>query len=72
VDTSHTFRFKLWDDDSTWKKDNDLLVSCDDSPTSGSWRLTCTSSLGNFEVEYTLTCDPYLKGEKCNDYKPSP
>ncbi|XP_053182039.1 perforin-1-like [Scomber japonicus] len=72
VDTRDTWRIQVWDDDSNWWNDDDLLVSCYRPPNSGSYIRTCRSSLGTLEVEYTLTCSPYLTGKKCNYYKPSP
>ncbi|XP_042251107.1 perforin-1-like [Thunnus maccoyii] len=70
VDTSLTLKFEIWDEDST--SNDDLLISCQTKPKQGSYNLNCSSSLGSFEVKYTLTCDPHLTGDKCDRYKPSP
>eukprot|EP00064_Thunnus_orientalis_P011771 superscaffoldBa00001737_g11802 len=62
VDTSLTLKFEIWDEDST--SNDDLLISCQTKPKQGSYNLNCSSSLGSFEVKYTLTCDPHLTGDK--------
>ncbi|XP_043970625.1 perforin-1-like [Gambusia affinis] len=69
VDTSLVLKIEVWDED--WKYD-DLLITCGKYLIPGSHMFTCQSDLGNVEVKYTLTCDPYLTGEKCHDYEPSP
>ncbi|XP_038585988.1 perforin-1-like [Micropterus salmoides] len=38
----------------------------------GTHTITCAADTGGFEVKYTLTCDPYLTGGKCTEYKPGP
>ncbi|XP_043970626.1 perforin-1-like [Gambusia affinis] len=69
VDTSLVLKIEVWDED--WKY-HDLLIKCEKYLIRGSHTFTCKSDLGNVEVKYTLTCDPYLTGERCGLYKPSP
>uniref|UniRef100_A0A3P9QII0 Perforin-1-like n=1 Tax=Poecilia reticulata TaxID=8081 RepID=A0A3P9QII0_POERE len=69
VDTSLELKIEVWDKD--WKSD-DLLIRCEKYLIPGSHTFTCKGQYGNVEVKYMLTCDPYLTGEKCSHYKPSP
>ncbi|XP_043970624.1 perforin-1-like [Gambusia affinis] len=69
VDTSLALKIEVWDED--WKY-HDLLVKCKKYLLWGPHMFTCKSDLGNIEVQYRLTCDPYLTGDRCNLYKPSP
>ncbi|GLD52104.1 perforin-1-like protein [Lates japonicus] len=68
VDTSLKLKVEVWDED--WQHP-DLLGSCERSLQQGTHTITCSAYSGRFEVRYTLTCDPYLTGEKCHLYKPS-
>ncbi|MEQ2201752.1 hypothetical protein XENOCAPTIV_017468 [Xenoophorus captivus] len=68
VDTKFSLKVEVWDKDPI--KD-DLLISCTRLLTQGSRSFTC-SGIGNVLVKYTLTCDAYLTGDKCNYYKPTP
>ncbi|KAM7419628.1 hypothetical protein PAMA_016632 [Pampus argenteus] len=70
VDTHLAIKVQIWDDDSSWRHYDDLLIWCEESPTQGSFRITCTRGSSGFIFNYTLTCDPHLTGEKCNRYKP--
>ncbi|XP_008418744.1 perforin-1-like [Poecilia reticulata] len=70
VDTSHQLLIEVWDEDSS--KSDDLLVQCVMYLMPGSYTFTCSSYLGHLLFKFTLTCDPYLTGEKCIVYKPSP
>ncbi|XP_045904265.1 perforin-1-like [Micropterus dolomieu] len=60
---------EVWDQD--WQYD-DLLGSCRIMVWQGTHTITCAADTGGFEVKYTLTCDPYLTGGKCTEYKPGP
>ncbi|XP_042248855.1 perforin-1-like [Thunnus maccoyii] len=71
VDTRLTLKVEVWDDDSSWGNDDDLLVSCETYVKKGFHTFTCSSSLGSFKVEYTLTCDHHLTEDKCDHYTPS-
>ncbi|GLD74722.1 perforin-1-like protein, partial [Lates japonicus] len=69
VDTSLGLKVEVWDEDP---EHDDLLGSCKVPLYRGSYRVTCSADSGRFEVQYTLTCDPNLTGDKCHLYKPSP
>ncbi|CAJ1054051.1 perforin-1-like [Xyrichtys novacula] len=69
VDTQSDLKIEVWDDD--WIYD-DLLGSCAKSLKKGTHTYSCPTLRGDVEVQYTLTCDQYLTGDKCNLYKPSP
>uniref|UniRef100_A0A3B5L5R8 MACPF domain-containing protein n=1 Tax=Xiphophorus couchianus TaxID=32473 RepID=A0A3B5L5R8_9TELE len=60
---------EIWDEDLQY---DDLLGSCVRYLSQGDNSFTCAAESGRFEVQYTLTCDPYLTGERCGQYKPSP
>uniref|UniRef100_A0A3B4XPH0 Perforin-1-like n=1 Tax=Seriola lalandi dorsalis TaxID=1841481 RepID=A0A3B4XPH0_SERLL len=60
---------KIWDQDEFY---DDLLGSCWMDLSQGTQSFTCKVDGGGFEVQYTLTCDYHLTGEKCDQYKPSP
>ncbi|XP_014882203.1 perforin-1-like isoform X1 [Poecilia latipinna] len=69
VDTSLVLTIEVWDED--WKSE-DLLVHCEKYLSPGTHTFTCKGKFGNVEAKYTLTCEPYLTGEKCSRYKPFP
>ncbi|XP_067441296.1 perforin-1-like isoform X2 [Thunnus thynnus] len=69
VDTSLTLRIEVWDEDVRY---DDLMIYCELSPTQGSHGVTGSLEVGGLEFDYKLTCDPYLTGDKCDRYKPSP
>uniref|UniRef100_A0A096MBX0 MACPF domain-containing protein n=1 Tax=Poecilia formosa TaxID=48698 RepID=A0A096MBX0_POEFO len=69
VDTSLELKIEVWDED--WVYD-DLLGKCVKYLSPGTHTFTCKAKRGGIEVKYTVTCDPYLTGEKCSRYKPSP
>ncbi|XP_076585282.1 perforin-1-like isoform X1 [Chaetodon auriga] len=69
VGTHLDLKVEVWDRDIG--KD-DLLGSCSWFLNPGTHKLTCQLKKGGFEVEYTMTCDPYLTGEGCKSYQPTP
>ncbi|XP_016522737.1 perforin-1-like [Poecilia formosa] len=69
VDTSLALKIEVWDEDPKY---DDLLVQCVKYLSPGTHTFTCTGLYGNVMAKYTLTCEPYLTGEKCRRYKPSP
>ncbi|XP_017160464.1 perforin-1-like [Poecilia reticulata] len=69
VDTSLPLLIQVWEDDVKY---DDLLVQCRRYLIPGSHTFKCSEYYGNVETKYTLTCEPYVTGEKCSRYKPSP
>ncbi|XP_056224987.1 perforin-1-like [Seriola aureovittata] len=69
VDTNLWLTVQIWDQDEFY---DDLLGSCWMDLSQGTQSFTCKVDGGGFEVQYTLTCDYHLTGEKCDQYKPSP
>uniref|UniRef100_A0A3P9QJ13 Perforin-1-like n=1 Tax=Poecilia reticulata TaxID=8081 RepID=A0A3P9QJ13_POERE len=60
---------EVWDDDVKY---DDLLVQCRRFLSPGTHTFKCSGLYGNVQVKYTMTCEPYVTGEKCSHYKPSP
>lgn len=69
VRTNLDLKLEIWDSDLQY---DDLLGSCNRSLMEGTNTIYCPADPGYLEVKYTLTCDPYLTGNKCQRYKPSP
>lgn len=69
VRTNLDLKIEIWDSDLQY---DDLLGSCNRSLMEGTNTIYCPADPGYLEVKYTLTCDPYLTGNKCQHYKPSP
>lgn len=70
VDTHASLHVQVWDKDVS---SDDLMGECWKPVIQGNHRFTCSAKDGGgFEVEYTLTCDSHLTGERCDQYKPSP
>ncbi|CAJ1054049.1 perforin-1-like isoform X2 [Xyrichtys novacula] len=69
VDTWSKLWIEVWDEDLRY---DDRLGSCVRSVKKGTYRYSCPLNRGGVEIQYTLTCDQYLTGDKCNLYKPSP
>uniref|UniRef100_UPI0037E87A88 perforin-1-like n=1 Tax=Semicossyphus pulcher TaxID=241346 RepID=UPI0037E87A88 len=70
VNTHSTLYIEIWDDD--WHDDDDLLGRCWIQLSQGTHGVHCGANHGAIEVQYTLTCDAHLTGDKCDRYKPSP
>uniref|UniRef100_A0A3Q2E3W9 Perforin-1-like n=1 Tax=Cyprinodon variegatus TaxID=28743 RepID=A0A3Q2E3W9_CYPVA len=68
VDTQISLKIEVWDEDPG--KD-DRIISCTKQLSQGSRSFTC-SGKGNVEVKYSLKCDSYLTGDRCDQYKPAP
>uniref|UniRef100_A0A3B5KYJ6 MACPF domain-containing protein n=1 Tax=Xiphophorus couchianus TaxID=32473 RepID=A0A3B5KYJ6_9TELE len=66
VYTLQVLAVEIWDEDLQY---DDLLGSCVRYLSQGDNSFTCAAESGRFEVQYTLTCDPYLTGERCGQYK---
>uniref|UniRef100_M3ZRW8 Perforin-1-like n=1 Tax=Xiphophorus maculatus TaxID=8083 RepID=M3ZRW8_XIPMA len=62
VYTLQVLAVEIWDEDLQY---DDLLGSCVRYLSQGDNSFTCAAESGRFEVQYTLTCDPYLTGERC-------
>ncbi|XP_070769003.1 perforin-1-like [Enoplosus armatus] len=69
VDTHLGLRIEVWNKD--WRND-DRLGSCVKHLSQGTHKFTCPAKRGGIEIQYTLTCDRHLTGDKCDQYKPSP
>ncbi|XP_034543373.1 perforin-1-like [Notolabrus celidotus] len=69
VDTNGVLYMELWDEDWPHHKH---LGSCSWHLNQGTHRLGCHLNQGGFEIQYTLNCDSYLTGGRCERYKPSP
>ncbi|KAM4595760.1 perforin-1-like [Fundulus diaphanus] len=67
VDTHLSLKVEVWDEDVA---NDDRLISCTRQLLQGSHTFTCSGN-GNVEVKYTLKCDAYLTGNRCENYKPS-
>ncbi|KAL1771769.1 perforin-1 [Sigmodon hispidus] len=68
LSTSGPLRVQVWDADNGW--DDDLLGSCDMSPTSGSHERNCHLNHGSLAFSYHVKCLPHLTGETCLEYAP--
>ncbi|XP_053182085.1 perforin-1-like [Scomber japonicus] len=69
VDTQLGLKVEVWDKD--WYSD-DNLGSCVKYLKQGSHSFSCPVKRGRVDIEYTLTCDRHLTGNKCDKYKPAP
>ncbi|XP_045546622.1 perforin-1 [Salmo salar] len=63
-----SLKVAVWDDDLVDKDDN--LRDCTVDIEQGTHERWCNNSREGFHFLYTLTCDPYLTGDKCEKYKP--
>ncbi|XP_034275716.1 perforin-1-like [Pantherophis guttatus] len=62
-------RIQVWDEDNRY--DDDLLGTCDRTPTSGKPHIeVCYLNHGRLEFQYNLECGPFLGGPYCLDYVP--
>ncbi|XP_026539272.1 perforin-1-like [Notechis scutatus] len=62
-------RIQVWDEDNRY--DDDLLGTCDRTPTSGKPHIeACYLNHGHLEFQYHLECGPFLGGPYCMDYVP--
>ncbi|KAM4603873.1 perforin-1-like [Polymixia lowei] len=68
VDTHLSLKLEVWDEDVDY---DDLLISCNRTLEQGSYTHTCSRCCWGFTFSYKLTCDRYLTGERCDQYKPS-
>uniref|UniRef100_UPI0037E967F1 perforin-1-like n=1 Tax=Semicossyphus pulcher TaxID=241346 RepID=UPI0037E967F1 len=70
VDTHLGLRIEVWDEDLYY---DDLLISCTVRYIEqGTHTYTCSTDADGVEFKLTLTCDRYLTGDRCDQYKPSP
>ncbi|KAM6183447.1 perforin-1 [Erethizon dorsatum] len=66
--TGGPLRVQVWDADNGW--DDDLLGSCDRSPTSGLHEEKCHMNHGDLTFHYHARCLPHLTGATCMKYIP--
>ncbi|KAF7223669.1 perforin-1 [Nothobranchius furzeri] len=69
VYTQFSLIVEVWDQDL---KHDDRLGSCTRFLSQGTHRFSCPAKNGGFEVQYSLSCDPNLIGDRCDRYQPSP
>lgn len=69
VDTQFGLKIEVWDEDLNF---DDELGSCVTYLTQGSHTFTCPAKKGGVEVKYSLSCDPYLTGDRCDSYMAGP
>lgn len=67
VNINSELTVEVWDEDTSY---DDKLVWCTNPLRMGTHTFTCHEDGSRFQVEYTLICDPYLTGDKCEQYKP--
>ncbi|XP_060911134.1 perforin-1-like [Labrus mixtus] len=68
MDTNSNFYFEIWDVD--WPN-HELLGKCWRNLSQGTHIFNCPIHEGTFQIQFTLTCDTHLTGDRCEHYKPS-
>ncbi|XP_063063614.1 perforin-1-like [Engraulis encrasicolus] len=66
VEAHHELKFEVWDKDLKY---DDLIGTCRTYLTEGSHTNSCSVKTGGYSYSYSLTCDPYLTGDRCSQYK---
>lgn len=66
--TGGPLRVQVWDADNGWN--DELLGSCDRSPTAGTHETTCNLNHGSITFLYHVKCLPHLTGGTCLEYAP--
>ncbi|XP_063062628.1 perforin-1-like [Engraulis encrasicolus] len=66
VEAHHHLNLEVWDKDLQY---DDHLGTCTTTLIEGSHTNSCGIKSGGFSYSYSLTCDPYLTGNQCSQFK---